>query len=552
MRYRNNRNRLRRAMTLVEVIVAMAIMSIVFAAVVPQIRVIQNSWDSKAGAAETLQNGRVLMNNLNYNLSKAVKIIAVSGPADSNGYIEFMDNEANCIRYEIDSVSNYVKVGQDGDLYELAGPVSQLLFTCFDSNDFTTPITDVNSIRFVKVQTALTNPAGLDQDMVFSAQTYIRTNGLPSPLEISKPSEPWFEFDTTQGMESALCQIDSTHYLCVYRRNVASVNKGMSVVLEVDTDTWEVSKASSSAFEYESEGGKWPALAQIDQEHYLCAFQFKDDSGHAKILTVDTGNWTISQNAYGEFDTSAGKTPALIQIDQQHYLCAYTGVDDDGWARILTVYQVNPWTWTINAGTAFEFDTSLALSPALSQIDGTHYLCAYTGPGNDGWAVVLIVNPWTWTISRDTPSKFNTSPAFTPALSQIDTTHYLCAYADSLNDGWAVVLTVNTNFWTITKETAFEYEEVTGLTPDLLQIDQYNYLCAYSGQTNTGKAVLLTVNPNDWTISKGNTFQYEDTVSSAPTPDLAMIDTDHYLCTLTGLGDDGFAGVLNTGYTILP
>jgi type II secretory pathway pseudopilin PulG len=132
-------------------LIAMAIMAIVFSAVVPQFRVIQNSWDSKQAASETLQNARVLIDHLNRNLSKAVRITAVSGPSEINGYIEFEDNDANNLRFDISGTSNYVEFGPVGALYDLAGPVSQLLFTCYDGNDFDTPITDVNDIRFIKV-----------------------------------------------------------------------------------------------------------------------------------------------------------------------------------------------------------------------------------------------------------------------------------------------------------------------------------------------------------------------------------------------------------------
>ncbi len=54
-------------------VIALAMMGIVFGAIVPQFTVIRNSWDSKQGAAESLQNGRVLIDHLNYNLAKAVK-----------------------------------------------------------------------------------------------------------------------------------------------------------------------------------------------------------------------------------------------------------------------------------------------------------------------------------------------------------------------------------------------------------------------------------------------------------------------------------------------
>jgi len=197
-------------MTLVEMTVAMAIMAIIFAALLPQLRLIQNSWDSKVGASETLQNGRVLIDHLNRNLSKASRITAVSDSSEMNGYIEFIDNDANNLRFDINGTSNYVEFGPVGSLYDLAGPVSQLQFTCYDAFDLTTPITDVNSIRNVKVVPTLTNPASLGQDMTFTAQAYIRTNALPAPWGgISKLAEPWLEFDPIDGQEPALCRIDA-------------------------------------------------------------------------------------------------------------------------------------------------------------------------------------------------------------------------------------------------------------------------------------------------------------------------------------------------------
>ncbi len=176
MRKQSRKTCLYPALTLMEMVISMAIMAILFAVLVPQLRAIQNSWDSKASAAETLQNSRVLIDHLNRNLSKAVKITAVSDSSETNGYIEFEDNDANNMRYDINA-DNYVEFGPVGDLYELAGPVSQLLFTCYDGNDFDTVITDVNDIRFIKVQTTLTNLAAMGHDKTFTASVYLRTNG---------------------------------------------------------------------------------------------------------------------------------------------------------------------------------------------------------------------------------------------------------------------------------------------------------------------------------------------------------------------------------------
>jgi len=165
------------ALTLVEMIIALSIMTIVFAAVLPQFRAIQVSWDSKAGAAEALQNGRVLMDHLYHNLSKAARITAVSDSAETNGYIEFEDNAGSNLRYDIGEDS-YIEFGPVGSLSELAGPVSLLQFTCYDACDLDTPITDDNHIRSVRFTATLLNLSALGQDRTFTGQAYLRTNTI--------------------------------------------------------------------------------------------------------------------------------------------------------------------------------------------------------------------------------------------------------------------------------------------------------------------------------------------------------------------------------------
>jgi len=186
-----------KALTLLEMVIALAIMAIVFAAILPQFRAILNSWDSKQASAEVLQNGRVLIDHLNRNLSKAVRITAVSTPTETAGYIEFEDNDGDTLRYDI-ADNNYVQFGSVGDLSDMAGPVSQLQFTCYDAFDFDTPITDVNDIRSVKVETTLTNPAAMGQDKTFIAQAYLRTNANHETGLVG-----WWKLDESSGLTAA-------------------------------------------------------------------------------------------------------------------------------------------------------------------------------------------------------------------------------------------------------------------------------------------------------------------------------------------------------------
>ena len=471
-----------RGLTFVEMLIALAIVGIVFAAVLPQFRAIMGSWDSKAGSAEMLQNGRVLIDHLSRNLSKAVKITAVSDLSEVNGHIEFQDNDANTLRYDVDP-NNYVEFGAVGRLYQLAGPVSRFQFTCYDACDLDTPITTVSDIRCVKVETTLTN-TGPGQDKTFTAQAYLRTN-LEDANGWTITKETSFEFDTQKGKVPALWQIDAVHYLCAYQ---GDGDDGWAVVLTVDTGSWAITR--ETLFEFDVKDGRTPALSRIDSTHYLCTYEGDKSNGWAVVLTVDTGNWTISEETPFEFDTKDGRTPALSRIDSTHYLCTYEGDKSNGWAVVLTVDTGN---WTITKGTPFEFDTQKGMVPALSQIDAAHYLCVYQGDKDDGWAVVLTVDTGSWTISKETPFEFDTQKCNVPALNQIDSTHYLCAYQGDGDDGWAVVLTVDTGSWTISKEAPFEFDTKNGRTPALNQIDGTHYLCAYEDDGSDGLATVLGI-----------------------------------------------------------
>jgi type II secretory pathway pseudopilin PulG len=524
-------------LTLVEMVVALAIMTIVVATVLPQLRLIRNSWDSNLNASETLQNGRVLMDHVRRNLSQAARITAVSESSESNGYIEFQANDGNTLRYDI-AANNYVAFGPVGSESDLAGPVSRLQFTCYDAFDLDTPTTDVNTIRCVKVETTVTNAGSLGQDLTFSGQVYLRTNTLPAAGGgISELSAPWLEFDTAQGMEPALAKISDTEYLCVYRGNQ---DDGFACILNVNGGDWSVSKGHG--IEYDGKNGITPALAQIDETKFLCAYQGDRGDGWACVLMVVSG--TVNSEPGFEFDDADCIYPALCQIDTGHYLCAYDVQNNVCRVVVLTVDIVGG---SIGKGPTMEFGTALSPRPALAKIDATHYLCAYQGSDLCCWAVVLTVNPGDWTVTAGTPFQLCSVYGTAPSLVRVDDTHYLCAFQGGDVLGLAVIVTVHSNDWTLSRDTAYTYyvfepEEAAG--NELCQIEGSSFLCVYRGPGTVGRATVLTVNTGDLSLSHETPFDFEPGICVSPA--LCQIDVGHYLCGYSGPGDDGYSGVLES------
>jgi len=273
----------RKALTLLEMVVAMAIIAIIFAAILPQFRAINNSWDSRAAAAEILQNGRILIEHLNRNLSKAVRITSVSGSAVTSGYIEFEDNDGDTYRYDV-AANNYVEYGEVGDLSDLAGPVSQFQLTCCDACDLDTAITDVNSIRFINVQFTLPNSSALGQDRTFTTSVYLRTNwDTSSTLGLIG----WWKLDEASG----LIAVDS------------SGNGNDGTLTNMAGDEWTTGQVDGG-LEFD---GNNDAITGIGD--------------------CPTGNFTIAGWAK---DTGGGGWRVLYSAEQEIWF----GVDDDASPRV--------------------------------------------------------------------------------------------------------------------------------------------------------------------------------------------------------------------------
>lgn len=168
------------AMTITEIVVAMAILAILFSAVLPQFRNINNSWDIKKAAAETIQNERILIDHINRTLAKANLILAMSDSGQDMGFIEFRDDFGNTLRYQV-SESNYVQFIDSSGTYDIAGPVQFFRITGYKLDPFE-QTDESEQVRFITVETAVTNSQGLAYPPT-TISSFVQTNGQDPPQE---------------------------------------------------------------------------------------------------------------------------------------------------------------------------------------------------------------------------------------------------------------------------------------------------------------------------------------------------------------------------------
>jgi len=167
-------------LTVLELVVAVSLMAVIVAVMAPLLHGVQKSWAAKEAQSESLANARAFMHHFSQHLSQALRVTAVSDPAATTGYIQFITPDGNEVRYEVDS-DNYIQFGLPGSLADLAGPAEVLRIACYDGNDFTTAVTDSNSIRFVTVEAAFRDPARLRRSQALRTSVYIRTGAVAEP-----------------------------------------------------------------------------------------------------------------------------------------------------------------------------------------------------------------------------------------------------------------------------------------------------------------------------------------------------------------------------------
>jgi type II secretory pathway pseudopilin PulG len=176
---KDKRNR-QHGTTLVELTVAVAVVAIVFAALMPLFVGIRNSSESRWAGLEMVQNARVLNEQLSRHLAQARRVMSVSGASTANGYIEFEAADGAVLRCEVAS-NGYVRFGPADDLAELAGPVKSLQFVCYDANDLESPTEVPACVRLVTWEAVFKSSARLTQGRSIMGASFLRTDARAIP-----------------------------------------------------------------------------------------------------------------------------------------------------------------------------------------------------------------------------------------------------------------------------------------------------------------------------------------------------------------------------------
>jgi hypothetical protein len=204
------------------------------------------------------------------------------------------------------------------------------------------------------------------------------------------PLSSALEFDTSDGDDFSLAQIDSTHFICFY----ASAGTGIATVFEVNLGTGAVTEPGSPlTFDAGSVQGI-SCVALGDGTHFV-NFWGAPVVPTAQCFTVNTGTWGITANGTPlTFGTVADKHNAITTGDGEHFVDVYQGA-----TGLLTAqaFNVNLSTFAVTTvGTPFA--GSSASDIVATALDGQHFVAFYKGPA-DGYVQMLEMDSLSFDIT---------------------------------------------------------------------------------------------------------------------------------------------------------
>jgi|GEM_PF-2863278 len=159
-----------RAMTLLETMMAMSLMTMISVIGAQTVRTTWQAWDIQAGRSDTLQHLSGTLTHITRHLRSARTVVEVSGSTDDSGYLAITLPDDSVVKWSHDDGSGRVYYGIDPPTSLLALDIDTLKFECFEI-DGVTPTTTTADIRMIRITSSVTVTG---QSVTLSATVWIR------------------------------------------------------------------------------------------------------------------------------------------------------------------------------------------------------------------------------------------------------------------------------------------------------------------------------------------------------------------------------------------
>jgi hypothetical protein len=305
---------------------------------------------------------------------------------------------------------------------------------------------------------------------------------------------------------------------------------------------WAVTTAAAS-LEFDADYDWFNSCYQIDSNHFINFWGGLDYDGYVQVFTVNTSTWAVTTAAASlEFETADDYYNSCYQVDSNHFINFWGGADHDGFVQI---FEVNTSTWAVTtAAASLEFETADDYMNSCYQVDSNHFINFWRGADNDGFTQVFTVNTSTWAVTTAAARlEFETADGSMNSCYQVDSNHFINFWVGKDDDGFTQVFTVNTSTWAVTTAAArLEFETADDSMNSCYQVDSNHFINFWKGADYDGYVQVFTVNTSTWAVTTAAaSLEFETDYDYNNS--CYQIDSNHFINFWGGVFNDGFTQV---------
>jgi type II secretory pathway pseudopilin PulG len=166
-----------RGMTMIELLITVVLLALTIIAITKPINNDYRIWKSGDRYAEVMQNALIGIDKMMRELKYAQKIISISSPTNTQGYISFTDRLGIDKKFQYTTANGYL-------LYGPTGPISSLKFSCFQS-DGAVPTDEPSKVAVIQIDVTTYDSEGRVPEMPLKAKVRVRSDKGDDVLDIT-------------------------------------------------------------------------------------------------------------------------------------------------------------------------------------------------------------------------------------------------------------------------------------------------------------------------------------------------------------------------------
>jgi hypothetical protein len=337
-------------------------------------------------------------------------------------------------------------------------------------------------------------------------------------------------FESAQVTATSVVMMDSTHAIVAYT-DAGNSDYGTACCLTLSGTT--ITAGTPTVFESASAFGV--SITMMDSTHAIVAYRDGGNSFYGTACCLTLSGTTITAGTPTVFESASALDTSVAMMDSTHAIVAYRdgGNSNYGTACCLTLAGT-----TITAGTPVVFESAYTSEISITMMDSTHAIVSYSDGGNSNYGTACCLTLSGTTITAGTPVVFESANTTYTAVTMMDSTHAIVAYTDGGNSSYGTACCLTLSGTTITAGTPIVFESAQSIYNSITMMDSTHAIVTYSdgGNSNYGTACLLTLSGT--TITAGTSVVFESASSSYIA--VTTMDTTHAIVSYSDGGNSSY------------